>query len=181
MILRVLAAAALALSAGASVAQEADRPRGARPREEIFGLIDEHVARHLQARLGLTDEQAARALPVVQRLQADRRRSAERRIRALQRMRRAFRPGAPAMSDAAAAEILAELKTAETAEQAAIRAGQDALDAVLTPTQQVKYRIFETEIEHRLRELMARVRAQRRENGGRRRGPGPRMEPPAPR
>jgi hypothetical protein len=176
-------AVALALSAGMAAAQDAQEGprRGGRPREEIFRLIDEHVARSLQERVGLSDDQAARALPLVQRLHADRRRFAARRIRAMQQMRRAFRPGAPAVGDARAAEMLQELKAAEADEAAGLRAGQDAVDAVLTPLQQVKYRIFETEMEHRLRELMARVRAQRRgENGGRRRGPRPRGESPAP-
>ena len=181
--MRVLVAAACALSAAMAGAQDdPDGPRhGGRPREEIFRLIDEHIARSLQERVGLADDQATRVLPLVQRVHADRRRLAARRIRAMQQMRRAFRPGAPAVGDARAAEMLQELKAAETDETAGVRAGQAAIDAVLTPLQQVKYRIFEAEMEHRLRELMSRVRAQRRgEIGGRRRGLRPRGESPAP-
>lgn len=180
MIARAFAVAFI-LSAGIAAAQDApEGGRRARPREEIFRLLDEHVARNLQERVGLSDDEAARALPLVQRLNADRRRFAARRIRAMHQMRRAFRPGAPSVGDARAAEMLQELKAAEAEEAAGVRASQEAVDAVLTPSQQVRYRIFEAEIEHRLRELMARVRAQRRGNaGGRRRGPGPRGESPA--
>ena len=50
---------------------------------------------------------------------------------------------------------------------------------MLTPTQQVKFRILEMEIEQRVREAMARVRAERRDGAGRR-GDGPPKEPPVP-
>lgn len=189
MILRVLMAA-LALSAGAAAAQDSrgamgaasnppEGPRPGRPREEIFRIVDQYLANNLQERLGLSEDQLARALPLVRRLHADRRRFAERRMRALQEMRRMAREGA--IGDAPAAEMVQELKAAESEEAAAIRAGRDAVDAVLTPAQQVSYRILETEIEHRLRELMARVRAQRRDGPGRRRGDGPLRESPTPR
>lgn len=142
-------------------------------------MVDEYISSNLQERVGLNDEQLARALPLVRRLHADRRQFAERRMRALHQMRRMARAGA--IGDARASELLSELKAAESEEAAAIRAGQDAVDAVLTPAQQVNYRILETEIEHRLRELMARVRAQRRDGPGRRRGDGPLRESPTPR
>lgn len=179
MILRALFVLAAITTAGSAAAQGVpEGGRRARPRDEVFRVIDEHVGRSLQERLGLTDEQTARALPVVRSLHAERRRFAERRIRAQQQMRRALRSGA--ITDARAAELVSELKAAEAEEAIAIRAGQDAVDAVLTPAQQVKYRIFEGEVEHRVRELMARVRAERRENGGRRRGDRPRLESPPP-
>jgi hypothetical protein len=43
----------------------------------------------------------------------------------------------------------------------------------------VRYRIFEMQIENRLRELMARVRG-RRDGQGRKNGDGPREASPAP-
>jgi membrane-bound lytic murein transglycosylase len=179
-VIRLLGIAALTLFAGAAAAQENPResPRRGRPREEIFRMVDEYVAANLQEKLGLTDDQLGRALPLVRRLHADRRRFAERRMRALHQMKKMSRAGA--INDARAAELLQSLKAAESEEAPAVRAGQDALDAVLTPAQQLKYRILETEIEHRLRELMARVRAQRGEEPDRRRGEGTPHESPAP-
>ena len=179
MITRALAIA-LALSASAAAAQEPS-PGGdqrSRAREEVYRVIDQYVERSLQERVGLSDEQTARALPLVRNLHADRRRFAKRRIRAFSQMRRAQR--STVVTDARAAELLQELKTAESEEVAAMRAAHDAVDAVLTPVQQVKYRIFEGEIEHKLRELMAQLRAERREGSGRRRGDRPRRESPAP-
>jgi hypothetical protein len=167
----------MVLVAGLASAQEpAGRDARMRPREEIFRMMDAYIADNLQPSLGLTDDQLARALPLVRRLHADRRRYAERRIRALFQMRRLARSGS--VTDARAAELLAELRAAETEEAAAVRAGQEALDAVLTPAQQLKYRILEGDIERRLRDAMARVRAQRRNGAGRMRGDDPSREPP---
>ena len=178
--IRHLLAAALTLTAGASAAQ--DKPqegnRRGRAREEIFRMVDDYVANNLQQTLGLTDDQLARTLPLVRRLHADRRRFAERKMRAVHQMRRMAREGS--ISDARAAELVQELKAAEAEEAAVIRAGQDALDAALSPAQQMKYRILEAQLEHRLRELMARVRAQRRQGPGGERGGGSRPESPAP-
>jgi hypothetical protein len=178
LITRALAMA-LALSASAAAAQDtAAGGERSRAREEVYRVIDDYVGRSLQERVGLTDEQAARALPLVRNLHADRRKFAKRRIRAFAQMRRAQR--ANAVTEARAAELVQELKTAESEEIAAMRAAHDAVDAVLTPVQQVKYRIFEGEIEHKLRELMAQLRAQRREQGGGRRGNRSRGASPAP-
>lgn len=188
--IRLLLPAALALAVGTAAAQDsrsgvgdASHPREGerrgRAREEIFRILDAHIADNLQEKLGLTDEQLARALPLVRRLHAERRRFAERKIRAFHMMRRLARSAS--ISDARAAELLQMVKTAEAEEDAALRSGQDAVDAVLTPAQQVRYRILEAEIEQRLRELMVRVRAERRDGPGRHRGDGPPKEPPAPR
>ena len=179
--IRNLIAAALTLAAGVAAAQDNprdDAARRGRAREEIFRMVDDYVANNLQQTLGLTDDQLARTLPLVRRLHADRRRFAERKMRAVHQMRRMARAGS--ISDARAAELVQELKAAEAEEAAVIRSGQDALDAALSPAQQVKYRILEAQLEHRLRELMARVRAQRREGAGGDRGDGPRRESPAP-
>lgn len=179
MILPALVVAACALSGGGSPAQDkAEGGRRGKAREEVHRLIDDHIAKSLPGKVGLTDEQLARTLPLVRRLRADRRHFAERRMRSLFQMRRAVRAGA--ITDARAAEMLQELKAAEAEEAAALRAAQDAVDAVLDPVQRVRYRIFEMQIENRLRELMARVREQRREGQGRKNGDRPREASPSP-
>jgi len=162
---RALATALLLVSAAAAAAQEG-RPEGERrPREEIFRMVDAYVADHLQENLGLSDEQRNRVLPLVRKLNADRRRFAERRIRAIHQMRRMMKAGT--VNDPRLVELLQQVKAAETEEPAAIRAGHDAIDAVLTPVQQVQFRILEAEIEHRMRRVMARVRGERRDAPGR--------------
>jgi len=185
-VIRRLLTAALVLVAGVSAAQDSRGATGAagnapegerrgRAREEIYRMVDAYIAENLQQKLGLSDDQLARTLPLVRRLHADRRRFAERKLRAVHQMRRMVRAGS--ISDARAGELLQELRTAEAEEAAGIRAGQDALDAALTPGQQVRYRILEGQIENRLRDLMARVRAERR---ARESGDRPK-ESPAPR
>ena len=176
---RVIAAAVLvSMAAFASAQEPPSRPGGrpGRPREEVFRLLDQYLSANLQERLGLGDEQTARALPLVRRLHTDRRRFAEQRLQALGQMRRFARSGMS--DDAKAAELLRGVRAAEAEEQAAVRSAQEALDGVLTPTQQVKYRLFEAEVEHRIRQAMMRMRSERRDGGGRFRPDGPPDNPP---
>ena len=76
-------------------------------------------------------------------------------------------------------ELLRQVKAAEAEEPAASAQDRDAIDAALSPVQQAKFRVLEAEVEHKIRELMAQIRAQRREGaGGPRRGPrGSRPQP----
>lgn len=175
---RALATVLLVGFATAAAAQEG-RPGGKSsrgPREEIARMVDAYVAEHLQERIGLSDEQVEHVLPLVRKLNADRRQFAERRIRALHQMRRMMKSGTA--NDARVAALLQELKAAEAEEPAVIRADHDAVDALLTPVQQVQFRILEAEIEHRLRRVIARVRGERRErSGGPRREESPRPQP----
>lgn len=178
---RALATALLLVSAAAASAQEG-RPEGdppRRPREEIFRMVDAYVADHLQENLGLSDEQLNRVLPLVRKLNADRRRFAERRIRAIHQMRRMTKGGAA--NDPGLAELLQQVRAAEMEEPPAIRAGHDAIDSLLTPIQQAQFRVLEAEIEHRLRQVMARVRGERRGAPGRPRREGAPRPSPDPR
>jgi hypothetical protein len=165
-VIRALAMAFLLTSSAASAREgrpEGDPPR--RPREEIFQMVDGYVADHLQEKLALSDEQLHQVLPLVRKLSADRRRFAESRIRAIREMRRMMKAGAA--NDARMTELLQQLKAAEMEEPTAIRADHDAIDALLTPVQQVQFRILDAEIEHRLRQVMARVRGERYGGAGR--------------
>ena len=49
------------------------------------------------------------------------------------------------------AELLREVKAAEAEEAATMRRDLDAIDAVLTPVQQAKYRVLEVEVERKIR------------------------------
>jgi hypothetical protein len=163
-------AVAFVLAAAAGAAAQEGRPGGRAegrpdegsrrpPREEIFRMVDAYVAEHLQESLALSDEQLNRLMPLVRKLNADRRRLAERRMHALFQMRRMFKDGTA--TDARIAELLQQVKSAEVEEPTAIRAGHDAIDAQLTPLQQAQFRVLEAEVEHRVRQVMARVRGQR--------------------
>jgi len=123
-------------------------------RDETFRLMDAYMISNLQESLGLTDDQFAKALPLVKKLQADRREFAKRRMQALRVLRKSLSSGAG--TEAVVSDQLKELKAASADERAGTLRNLDALDAILTPLQQAKYRVFEAEVDIRLRHLLAR-------------------------
>jgi Spy/CpxP family protein refolding chaperone len=145
--------------AGKSQAQDgAERERGAvapELRDETFRLMDAYVISNLQESLGLTDDQFARILPLVKRLQSERRDFARKRMQALRSMRRALNSGSA--TEATVANLLKDMKDAARDERAATTRNLEALDATLTPLQQAKYRVFEAEVDSRLRRLRTRT------------------------
>jgi Spy/CpxP family protein refolding chaperone len=157
----ICAGAVWAAAAGA-LAQPANRP----PREEAFKMIDAYVVSNLQESLGLTDEQFGKAVPLVSRLHKDRRELARRRMEALQEMRRLL--GSGNATEAKVVEALKAVKAAEAEERAGVQRDLEALEAVLTPVQQAKYRLLEIEVDRKIRELMAQLRGQRTPAGRRR-------------
>lgn len=135
-------------------------------------MVDAYVLSNLQERVGLSDEQFVKLLPLVKRLQSDRRTHMERRFGALQEMRRLLESGRA--SEVRLGELLKELRTLEAEEPGVLRKDMEAIDAQLTTEQQAKLRIFQAQVEQRLRELANRVRQ--------RQGPGLRRreaEPPS--
>lgn len=145
----------------ASPAQPREEPPGpGEPRTEAGRMVDAYVLSNLQESLGLSDEQFVKLLPLVKRLQADRRDAMHRRRRALFEIRRLLRSGAA--TEAQVVEKLKELKATESAERS--RDAMEAIDAELTPLQQAKFRVFEADVGQKLRELMNQLR---RQNAGR--------------
>jgi hypothetical protein len=132
-------------------------------RDEAFKMIDAYVVSNLQESLELTDEQFVKLLPLVKRLQSDRRALLQRRQQPLMELRRLLASGGA--TEAKVTELLRRVKAAEEEEPSVLRRDRDAIDAALSPIQQAKFRVFEAEVEHKIRELMAQIRA-------RRRGPG---------
>lgn len=164
--IRPVVAFALLAVAGFASAQETSAPsdpQHRRRREEAFRMIDAYFVSNLQESLGLTDEQFVRLLPMVRRLQNDRRQYAQRRQRALQEMRKALQSGGA--TEGRIEELLREVKAAEGEEAPALRRDREAIDAVLSPVQQAKFRILELEVERKIREMMAQMRGQARPLG----------------
>jgi Spy/CpxP family protein refolding chaperone len=141
------------------------------PRDEAFKMIDAYIVSNLQESLDLTDDQFVKLLPLVKRLQTDRRSALQRRQQPLMELRRLLASGGA--TEAKITELLREVKAAEAEEPGLLRKDRDAIDAVLSPLQQAKFRVLEVEVEHKIRELMTQIRAQRR-NQGQARPPGPR-------
>ena len=148
-VITALLAAALPLAAAA-------QPPNRASRDEAFKIIDAYIMSNLQESVGLTSDQYVKLLPLVKKLQDERRGFAQRRFRALGELRQGFRDGA--LNEAQVAERLKELKDIEAQEPGALRQHREAVDAQLSPVQQAKFRVMEMEVEQRIRQVMARVR-----------------------
>ena len=85
-------ALALFVVARAAAAQE-DAPAARNPREEAFRMVDAYVVSNMQESLGLSDEQFAKAIPLVKKLQRERRDYLMERGRVMREMRRLLRQG----------------------------------------------------------------------------------------
>ncbi len=151
----LMAAAAVSQAENAAKPAKAAREEAKARREEAFRIVDAYVVSNLQDSLGLSDEQYVRVLPLVTKLQGDRRDYFLGRGRMIREMRRLLHAGG---SEAALVEKLGELKRLESEGPARTKSDFDALDAALTPLQQAKFRLLEAEVERRMRELTGRAR-----------------------
>jgi Spy/CpxP family protein refolding chaperone len=147
----------LACGAAAGVARAQERAPGAdRPsRTEAFKMVDAYVISNLQESLGLSDEQFAKAVPLVQKLQGERREYLIGRTRKIREMRRLLHQGGA--NEAQVVDLLRQVKALDAEGPAAARRNLEALDAVLTPLQQAKFRVLELDVEQRMRELVRRA------------------------
>ena len=69
-------------------------------RDETFRLMDAYLISNIQESLGLTDDQFTKVLPLVKKLQTERRELARRRMEALRSLRKALKSGAATESGA---------------------------------------------------------------------------------
>ena len=146
--------------AGAEPPPGGPRRRGGAARDDAFRMVDAYIVSNLQESLGLTDEQFAKALPLVKRLLGQRRELAEERRAALRELRQVFQSGAA--TEAKVADRLQGVKALESEEREKTGRNLEALDGVLTPLQQAKFRVMEVEIEQKIRELLNQARQHRR-------------------
>ncbi len=143
-------------AAGVARAQQETPPGAERtPRMEAFRMVDAYVMSNLQESLGLTDEQFAKAVPLVQKLQAGRRQYLIERTRKIREMRRLLHQGGA--SEAQVLDLLRQVKALDAERPETTRRDVEALDAALTPLQQAKFRVLELEVEQRMRELVRRA------------------------
>jgi len=126
-------------------------------------MVDAYVIANIQESLDLDDQQFARVVPLVMTLQNERRGFFQERGRALRNMRVLLKSGTA--TEAQLEDVVSALKALEVEGPRRVREKQEALDAVLTPVQQAKLRVFEAEVERRIRELSRRGRRQRTPEG----------------
>ncbi len=145
-------------------------PRGEqRPAEEAAKMVDAYIVSNLQESLALTDEQFTKLLPLVKRVQVERREYAQGRGRNMRELRRLLQSGTA--TETQVTDQLREMKRREIEGPEKIRKTAEAIDAALTPLQQAKFRVLEADVERRIREILGQVRRQGRA--------GPRPGPPA--
>jgi Spy/CpxP family protein refolding chaperone len=163
--------------------QEPEGPpfrRGAPQRDEVFKIVDAYMVSNLQESLGLTDDQFVKLLPLVKRLQSDRRGFAVRRMELVVEMRRLLNAGGA--GEARIGELMKDMRALEAEEPPVMRKDVEAVDAALSPVQQAKLRIMEIEVDRRIRELMIRGRGPtaRPDEAPRRRDARPQQPPGGP-
>lgn len=167
--MRILGAWAIVFLAAVASAQDPSRGEGpgGRSRDEAFKMVDAYIVSNLQESLGLSDDQFTRLLPLVMKLHNDRRAGVHRRIQNLRELRRLLASGTA--TEAQVAERLLEIKRLENDE--VLRRDREAVDAALTPLQQAKFRVLESEVEQKIRGLRGRMQMGRPGGRSRRQAP----------
>ena len=131
----------------------------------LANALDQFAMVQAQRTLELNESQYAQFVPLLRELQQLKRRNFQARNRLLQELRRQVRGrgGQPEADDATLTATLQKLRENEERAASELKAAYDALDAVMTPRQRARFRLFEEQIEGRKLELLlnARTRAAR--------------------
>ena len=131
-----------------------------RATNEVIGMLDAYATIQAQQALQLGDEQYGRFIPLLKKLQETRRRNQQMRNRMIAELRRLAGPSAATPADdAVLTEKVKALREHDERAAAEIRSALAAIDEILTPQQQARFRIFEEHIENRKLDLLLRARA----------------------
>jgi hypothetical protein len=135
------------------------------PDAQLATMLDSYAMFQAQQQLSISDEKFGAFAGRLKNLQDTRRRNQRQRHRIVQDLRRLAWPKSPAPgADASIRAQLAALREHDDRAAAELRQAYDALDAVLDPRQQARYRIFEEQIERRKLDLLVRARETARRN-----------------
>ena len=139
--------------------------RGAQPPSDdmspgqLHQLFDAMLVMQAQNALSLTETQYAAFLTRLKELQDTRRRNQLERVRLINELQRMTNPRAQgAAAESEIKQRLAMLHELESRAAADLRRAYDALDGVLNPVQQARFRVLEEQIERRKLELVGRAR-----------------------
>jgi hypothetical protein len=142
--------------------------RGGNVHQEVFKMIDAYLLANVQDALGLSDEQNTKVLPLVLKLQGDRRSFHRRRGKVLGEMKKAL--GSGTATEAAITDGMKEFRAIEAEELETIRKDTETIDKELTVVQQAKLRILEREVERKIQGLVMDHRMKMRPDRDRPRG-----------
>jgi hypothetical protein len=134
---------------------------------ELQRLFDAYVLMQAQETLQLNDAQYPQFLARLRALQEVRRRTLVERTRIIQELRRIVQGRVEGADTGRLPERLKALREVEARGAVEIRQAADALDEVLEPLQQARWRILEEQMERRKLDLLMRARQNNRGRGGR--------------
>jgi hypothetical protein len=143
------------------------------PDTQLAAMLDTYAIVQAQQQLSIPDDKYGAFAARLKRLQDTRRRNQRMRFRMVQELRRLAGPKAAEPIDENAIKTqLAALREHDERAAAELLKAYAALDEVLDPRQQARFRIFEEVIEQRKLDLLVRARERARLN--RPRGEAPR-------
>jgi hypothetical protein len=129
---------------------------------EIQRLFDGMLVAEAQDALSLSERQYPDFLSRLRTLQETRRRNLVARLQLMADLQRLTNPKSPVKGDdATIRERLAALQELESRSAAELRKAYNAIDEVLDPRQQARFRLFEDQLERRKLELLLRARQNR--------------------
>lgn len=178
MLQRILIAAfVLAAVAGASAQQRPQTPPPAAageppawagdvlPDGQLLIMFDSYAMFQAQQQLAISDDKFGSFAGRLKKLQDVRRRNQRMRNRLVQDLRRLAGPRSDTQDDEAAVRAqLVRLKEHDQKAADELRQAYEALDEVLDPWQQARFRVFEDQIEQRKLDLLLRARERARQN-----------------
>jgi hypothetical protein len=128
---------------------------------EVQRLMDAYALMQAQDQLKISEEQFSQFLSRYKALQDIRRKDLQERARLINEMRKILNAGGT-IDDAGLAERVKALQELDTRSAADIRKAYDAIDQMLDPRQQAKFRVFEENMERRKLEFVTRARQSNR-------------------
>jgi hypothetical protein len=155
----------------AGAGQDVPPPRASRPAAagltngELISMLDTYAIVQAQVALQLDDAQYGQFVTRLKRLQEMRRRNMQARNRMLQELRRMTAPGTP-VDDPAIRERLKVRREHDDRAAVELRRAYDAVDEILDARQQVRFRLFEEQMERKKLELLMRARDRAGRRGG---------------
>jgi hypothetical protein len=126
---------------------------------QLLAMLDAYAIVQAQQQLGISDDKYGAFAARLKRLQDTRRRNQRERRMIIQELRRLAGPRATETADEATIRNqLMQLRTHDDKAAAEMRKAYDALDEILDPQQQARFRLLEEVIEQRKLDLLVRAR-----------------------
>ena len=157
-------ASVLILLPAASLAQD-EQPQRGRPNRaappltnaQLTTMLDAYAIVQAQTFLQLTDDQYGQFVARLKRLQDTRRQNMQARNKMIQELRRLTAPGMTTEESTLRDRVKA-LQDFDARAAEALNREYEALDEVLDPRQQARFRVFEEQIERQKLDLLVRAR-----------------------